>query len=230
MLHKFLMWFSQKLSFFGSCNVWIPVTSFSPSAEYITLDYKSMINLKPKQYFCSCAITMETRSAEVPILAVICGCSPQIRWVWRLCSNERVILPCKKERCHPSRWQRAQANRRSCRRLKHVHPWQNSQTRKIKKSASLLRWRRFTATGLAPAQNSRQQWTKEENVYTSIATIWTKREVKFYSHSSLSRHHIWMHTTAHTENKAIICEVPLDCLIFPIFRITPAITVFRVVD
>lgn len=65
-VHMLLMWFSRKSSFFGSCNIWIPITSFSSSVEYITLDYKRMINLKNiMQYFCSSAITMETHSAEV---------------------------------------------------------------------------------------------------------------------------------------------------------------------
>lgn len=38
-----------------------------------------------------------------------------------------------------------------------------------------------------------------------------------------------MYNTIHTENEAILCEVPLDYLIFTIFRITPAIRVFKVV-
>lgn len=80
-----------------------------------------------------------------------------------------------------------------------------------------------------------KQWTlvsngqKKKMSYTDCKWL-DKKIVKFYSHSSFGWHHIWMYNTLHTGNKAVICEVPLDCLIFTIFRVTPAVTVFHVVD
>lgn len=144
--------------------------------EYITLDYGSMINLKPTlQYLCSSAMAMESHSADELTLA---GCSPGVRWVWHLWKGHSTLSGSFHlvRRNDPLLADGSEC-RGSCKRLKHVHPWQNSQTRKMKTvlpAVMEIHHDCFSSDLWALLSNAQRR-----KCTTTIATVCTERKENF---------------------------------------------------